>query len=207
MPLDEPTAPDAARPSQSSDPPAPAEEAEQAEPGGAASHAEPFDRRRGFVPVAGVLALLMPGLGHLYLGLRPRGARIAGGVLGLFALGLVVGGLDVVDADQDPWWYAGQAAVGPPAWAANYAHQTWYKYPARDMPNGRRKPEPGEVVTSTGQIEFGGDTAEPPAMTKSVGRVNEIGSLACALAGMMNLIAIIDAAFPPLRRRREGARL
>ncbi len=171
---------------------------------------EPFDRRRTFVPVAGILALLLPGLGHLYLGLRQRGARIACGVFGLFALGLIVGGLDVVDAEEDPWWYAGQALVGPPAWAANYAHQTWFKFPAHSY-EGRRKPEPGEVVTSTGQIEWGGDAdaadAEPPAMSRSIGRVNEVGSLACALAGMMNLIAILDAVFPPLRRRKEGARL
>lgn len=166
----------------------------------------PFDRRRAFVPVAGVLALLLPGLGHLYLGLRQRGARIAAGVFGLFALGLIIGGLDVVDAQEDPWWYAGQAVVGPPAWAANYAHQTWFKFPARDT-EGTRKPAPGEVVTSTGVIEYGGPDADEPPMSRSIGRVNEVGSLACALAGMMNLIAIIDAMFPPLRRRREGARL
>ncbi|MEO1715709.1 MAG: DUF6677 family protein [Planctomycetota bacterium] len=166
----------------------------------------PFDRRRAFVPVAGILALLLPGFGHVYLGLRQRGARVAGGVFGLFALGLLVGGLDVVDAEEDPWWYAGQALVGPPAWAANYAHQAWFKFPARDTET-RRKPEPGEVVTSSGFIEFGGPDAELPAMSPSIGRMNEVGSLACALAGMMNLIAILDAVFPPLRRRSEGARL
>lgn len=166
----------------------------------------PFDRRRAFVPVAGILALLLPGLGHAYLGLRQRGARIACGVFGLFAVGLLVGGLDAVDAEEDPWWYAGQAIVGPPAWAANYAHQTWFKFPTHSF-DGRRKPEPGEVVTSTGQIEWGGTDADPPAMSRSIGQINEVGSLACALAGMMNLIAIIDAIFPPLRRRREGARL
>ncbi|MEM8756500.1 MAG: DUF6677 family protein [Planctomycetota bacterium] len=164
------------------------------------------DARRGFAPVAGVVALLIPGMGHAVLGLRRRGSRIAAGVFGLFALGLVVGGLDAVDSREDRWWYMGQAMVGPAAWAADYAHQSWFKHDARDsaMP---RKPAPGEVVTSAGTIEFGGAEAPRPAMGRSLGRVNEIGSLACALAGLMNAIAIIDAAFPPLRRRREGLRL
>lgn len=44
-------------------------------------------------------------------------------------------------------------------------------------------------------------------VVQGLGRMNEIGTLACALAGFMNTIAILDALFPPLRRRREGARL
>jgi hypothetical protein len=153
-----------------------------------------------------VLTLLVPGLGHVYLGLRRRGVWIAAGVLGLFALGLLVGGLDVVDSEEDPWWYAGQAAVGPSAWMANYAHQAWFKFPARDSQRPR-SPRPGEVVTSAGVIEYGGSEAPRPGMTKSIGSVNENGSLAVALAGLMNVIAMIDAGFPPLRRRAEGGRL
>lgn len=166
----------------------------------------PIDRSRSFAPVAGLLALLIPGMGHALLGMRVRGSRIAAGVFGLFALGLVIGGLDVVDSAEDRWWYMGQALVGPTAWAADYAHQSWFKHAARDS-DGPRKAKPTEVVTSDGRIEYGGADAPRPAMTKSLGRVNEIGSLACALAGLMNLIAIIDAAFPPLRRRSEGLRL
>jgi len=44
-------------------------------------------------------------------------------------------------------------------------------------------------------------------IVQGLGRMNEIGTLACALAGFMNTVAILDALFPPLRRRREGARL
>lgn len=186
--------------------PAPAEPAAPAGGEPARSKPEPLDRRRGFTPVAGMVALLIPGMGHALLGMRVRGSRIAAGVFGLFALGLLVGGLDVVDSAEDRWWYMGQALVGPTAWAADYAHQSWFKHPARDS-DAPRKPAPGEVVTSAGTIEYGGAAAPTPPMSKSLGRVNELGSLACALAGLMNLIAIIDAAFPPLRRREEGLRL
>lgn len=162
--------------------------------------------RRGFAPVAGVLALLIPGMGHALLGLRVRGSRIAAGVLGLFAFGLLIGGIDAVDSREDRWWYMGQALVGPTAWAVDTVHQSWFKHPARDS-SLPRKPAPGEVVTSEGTIEYGGAAAPEPRVRKGLGRVNEIGSLACALAGLMNAIAILDAAFPPLRRRKEGLKL
>ena len=35
---------------------------------------------------------------------------------------------------------------------------------------------------------------------KSLGHVNEMGTLYCALAGLMNLVAILDALQPPQRR-------
>ena len=39
-----------------------------------------------------------------------------------------------------------------------------------------------------------------PPNIKSLGKVNELGTLFCAVAGMMNLIVAIDAAFPRGRR-------
>jgi len=62
--------------------------------------------------VAGVLAAVLPGLGHLYLGQARRAAYAAAAVLGLFFGGLLIGGIDVVDAREDKWWFVGQAFVG-----------------------------------------------------------------------------------------------
>jgi hypothetical protein len=45
------------------------------------------------------------------------------------------------------------------------------------------------------------------SVVQGLGRMNEIGMLSCALAGLMNGIATIDALFPPIRRRSEGAKL
>ena len=50
----------------------------------------------------------------------------------------------------------------------------------------RRTPNPGENP--------------PPAIRKSLGRMNELGTLYSAIAGMLNLIAIIDAAWHGRRR-------
>ena len=64
----------------------------------------------------------------------------------------------------------------------------------------------------TGPVAFGVDWLHQwlraeGSVVPGLGRMNEIGMLSCALAGLMNLIAVLDALFPPLRRRREGARL
>ena len=41
---------------------------------------------------------------------------------------------------------------------------------------------------------------------KSLGHVNEMGTLYCALAGLMNLVAILDALQPPNRRAEHQRR-
>ncbi len=124
--------------------------------------------------MAGVMALVMPGLGHIVLGLPRRGRLVMVGVLGLFVTGLVIGGLDAIDSHQDRWWFYAQAMTGPLAFLADAAH-IHYRHE-------------GLIV-------------------QGLGRMNELGTLSCALAGFLNVIAVLDAMFPPLRRRSEGAKL
>jgi hypothetical protein len=141
-----------------------------------------------FQPAAAVLAALVPGLGHAYLGEPRRGMLIAGGVLGMFLGGLVIGGIDVVDRKEDFWWFVGQSPVGPLAFAVDWVHQNRLKQ--HDPP------------AHAGKEWFEHNT---PSRTKSLGHLNEIGSLYATIAGMMNLVCIIDAAWHAPRRRR-GAR-
>lgn len=79
----------------------------------------------GFDPGAGVLALLLPGLGYFALGERKRGVLLASGILFMVALGLLIGGLDAVDRVQDRWWFLPQAGLGPLAWAIDWARVQW----------------------------------------------------------------------------------
>lgn len=129
---------------------------------------------RGFHPMAGIMAMVFPGLGHIALGLPRRGRLVMLGVLGLFVTGILIGGLDAIDSHQDRWWFYAQVLAGPVAFITDAVHIH---------------------LRSEGHIVQG------------LGRMNELGTLSCAMAGFMNLIAILDAMFPPLRRRREGARL
>jgi len=137
-------------------------------------------------PVAGLLAFLLPGLGHISLGEARRGVMILIGVLGLFFGGLLVGGVDAVDSREDFWWFVAQAGVGPVAIATDRIHQTQFKVADPRAPGGARSAWPDEN----------------PTIRKSLGHVNEIGALYAAIAGMLNAIAIIDAVWH--RPRRVG---
>ena len=134
-------------------------------------------------PIAGLLAVILPGAGHFYRGEPKRACRIAAGVLGLFFGGMRVGGIDVVDSKEDRLWFAGQALVGPVAIVVDQIHQNAIKT------NGQL-PEPQPDTT--------------PNATRSIGKVNEIGTLFATIAGMLNLLVILDAFLPPARLRRDG---
>ncbi len=152
-----------------------------------------------FNPVAGLCAIVLPGLGHLYLRETKRGIYACLGVLMLFFGGILVGGIDVIDSKEDKIWFFGQALVGPIPFAVDWYHQHKIKVHATDD-NGRailRSAYPWEGRDpATGKVLPKGT----PPNTKSVTKMNELGTLSAALAGMLNLIIIIDAAFPTRRR-------
>jgi len=135
-------------------------------------------------PVALVAAALFPGAGHMALGERKRGVCVAVGVLGLFLGGLLIGGIDAVDRKEDFWWFAAQAGVGPVAFGVDAIHQSLKV--VDEQTGQRRSPYPDEHG----------------AYTKSLGKINEIGALYCALAGLLNVIALLDAGWRPDRNAR-----
>jgi hypothetical protein len=139
-----------------------------------------------FSPVAAVLAWLWPGLGHIAHGEKKRGGFIMFGVLFLFCCGLLVGGFDAVDRREDRLWFIAQSLCGPIAFGADLINQNYVK----QLPDDRR------------------------IRTIGLARVNEMGTLMIALAGLMNLVVILDALHfhpkpqalePPPRRRAEDA--
>jgi hypothetical protein len=160
-----------------------------------------------------------------------RGLLIALGILGLFFGGLFIGGIDVVDSDEDRVWFFGEALVGPIAFGVDAAHQNLFKaydeqaargvrstadlaaltrrsaYPTEtrttirvdnllDSSNGNRT-----MVSRTVPVFVQAGPGQGPPNKKSIGKVNELGTLFATIAGMMNLIALIDAAFPSPRRK------
>ncbi len=122
-----------------------------------------------FKPLAGLCACILPGLGHIILGQKKRGFLIMAAVLSLFTLGILVGGIGVVEHDTTPgpngkynWkanlWFYGQAFNGPITFVVDNV---------RSNLEGQYDP--------------------------SIGRANEIGTLYCAMAGLLNLLVIINA--------------
>jgi len=129
-----------------------------------------------FTPFAALLAWVWPGLGHISLGQRRRGMLVMFGVLFLFLGGVLIGGVDAVDRRNDPLWFVAQALCGPIAFGADLANQRLLSDPKLRL---RRK---------------------------SLSHINEFGTLYAALAGLMNLVVILDALHRPATRRNTDRR-
>jgi hypothetical protein len=141
-----------------------------------------------------VLAWALPGLGHWYLGERRRAVYIAAGVLGLLGGGLLIGGVDAVDQREDGPWFLAQAWNGPLVFVADFANERLLKQAGGV---GELLPSPGPPVSP------GGPPSELRVSSfKGVGVVNDVGTLYIALGGLMNLVAMLDAA-ARARRRAE----
>lgn len=164
-----------------------------------------------FDPLALVAACVLPGLGHIVRRERARAAAICVGVLGLFGTGMLVGGIDVVDRREDTAYFVGQAFVGPIAFGVDYIHQSQFKVWRETRVGDRvirrlQSGFPGEWRAADGSgVMVAAGATPPPGATKpavkSISKINELGMLFGAIAGMLNLIAIIDAGFPTTRRR------
>jgi hypothetical protein len=129
------------------------------------------------------MAWVWPGLGHITRGDRRRGVLVMSGVLFLFLSGLLIGGLDSVDRREDSLWFMAQALCGPIAFVADFLR---------------------EQLIGTHASAAGRTAVEPWMLHKGLGRVNEMGTLFSALAGLMNLVAILDVLHVPQRRRDAG---
>jgi len=122
---------------------------------------------------------LVPGLGHWVLGERRRGAILAASIGLLWLGGLTIGGVSVCDRQGHTAWFLGQMLIAP-SWVVDWYQQT-------NKPDG-----PGP------------DSAYEP----SFARVNEQGILYTALAGLLNLLAILDVIYrEPTRDTHQGQSL
>lgn len=136
----------------------------------------PADRH--FNATAAVLAWVWPGLGHISLGHKRRGRLIMFGVLFLFLSGVLIGGLDCVDREQDSLWFLAQSLCGPIAFVTDLLNPSYPKH----------LPSNWEMGYLHGDEQVLGQLARI-----GLNKPNEMGTLFCALAGLMNLVVILDA--------------
>jgi TM2 domain-containing membrane protein YozV len=86
----------------------------------------PAASRGSAIVIAGVLAWLLPGAGHFYLGRRLRGVILCLTVLATFLIGMVVGGVMTVDRQYERYWFYAQAMTGLPGLAGWRASEAEY---------------------------------------------------------------------------------
>jgi TM2 domain-containing membrane protein YozV len=158
--------------------------------------------------VAGVLAWLVPGLGHLYQGRYGKAALFSTVILCIFVWGLWMGsspengrGRDVyfsVRKNDLRLYYFCQMGIGLPAvtalFQADRMHSNKPPLCKALMAPPKLKPEdpPGGLLAN--------DPAQRTLheVMSSLGRWFELGTIYTAIAGLLNVLAIYDAACGPV---------
>jgi hypothetical protein len=127
-------------------------------------------------------AWLVPGLGHWLVGERRRAAILGGAIGALWFIGLLIGGLSTIDARQNSWWFLSQMLVAPTVVVDQVRH--WAFHP----------------------MQTPQDTA-PRGYVPAHGRTAEQAVLFTALAGLLNLLAMIDVLHREVRNDAPAAAL
>jgi hypothetical protein len=109
------------------------------------------------------------------------------GILLLVGGGLLMGGIDSVDRREDTLWFLPQAGCGPLAFGLDAANSALLK-------SGRL----GTLLPAPEAIP-GGASTKMISSRRGLAHPNEFGTLFIALAGLLNIVVILDAGFrrPP----------
>ncbi len=137
------------------------------------------------MPIAGLLAWVIPGLGHIYLGHRTRGLVCLVTITVTFWTGVAIGGVrDIVDPKERTLWFiaqflnAGNTAVG---YALGHRFQT-------------------------GSTPAAGESRDDPPPVPAHWASADVGVHYTGVAGLLNLLVIFDAiarAEPSLATKRK----
>ena len=152
------------------------------------------DSSRGWNAPPFLVALagwVLPGAGYWLIGQRTRGTIAGLTILLLFAAGILVGGIRVIDVpgyrdSRDPRVAYEKIVTNDGRWVL------W----ARPMPTLLEKPwylgqilaGPVTIVASYASVE-----AASRQYPKGTAHVAEFGTLYCAVAGMLNLLILLDS--------------
>ncbi|MEM8737819.1 MAG: DUF6677 family protein [Planctomycetota bacterium] len=114
---------------------------------------------------------LLPGLGHFLLGQPKRGVVLGITIGTLWLTGLLIGGVSIVDRRDHPAWFLGQMLVAPSFVADAYRAKLVREHEGEFLPE------------------------DHPPFEPAYARAHEQGTLFTSLAGLLNLLAIIDVLY------------
>lgn len=117
--------------------------------------------------LAALLGWCLPGLGHISIGHKRRGTYILLGAMSLIIGGIFIGGIDAVDHKNDFLWFLAQAGAGPIVVLIDLCTQN--------------------MIASL--------PVDEKASLVGLSHVNEIGTLFIAMAGLMNVVMMLDVLY------------
>ena len=139
--------------------------------------AEPQSPKLPPPPLVALAGWAVPGLGYWLIGQKSRALVVGLTILALFVLGLAIGGVRVIEA---PAAYSLQGVLGKPWFIGQVLA--------------------GPITLATNHIA---NTWGEHGAPYSHARVYDIGTLYTAVAGMLNLMAVVDSAY---RAANDGER-
>ncbi len=170
--------------------------------GQATKHAAEGEGVSGTGYLALVFAWLVPGLGHLMIGQKARGIVFALTLHGLFALGLLIGGLRAINPVDQPIWRYTQFLAGWPMLVSNHYEKTDFEpnYLEEDanhqMPMERvyetERPPVMDDSERAARMEYAKAFIKEHPLFSYHPKIQDIGSVYCGLAGMLNLLVVFD---------------
>jgi hypothetical protein len=126
---------------------------------------------------------LLPGGGYLLLRQKGRGITIGVTVVLLFVMGLLIGGVRVLEVP----FFTRVGEVNNETFKHELQTKPWS---IAQIMNG-----PVAIIGGVGSVYASVPRPDAPLGAESHARINDIAVLYTAVAGMLNLLAIIDSAY------------
>lgn len=147
--------------------------------------------------LAAMLAWLIPGAGHLYIGRPARGAIIFLTIAATFWTGLALGGVMTVDYHNKRWWFAAEMCTGIHGLISWYRQDAVYKKLQDDMLDDQQFQNQLESCTSQAGLFLLRRTYMDKIMQANgvalVAPTETIARAYAGVAGLLNVMCIFDA--------------
>ncbi len=154
----------------------------------------------GWAVVAGLLAWVIPGAGHILLHRTVRGVIIFVCVVGLFWSGMAIGGVFTVDPIRERWWFIGQMCTGASGFIG-YQREERAREAVAASAGISPLPHPG--MTRTGDdwwTAFKKQAAQADLWLAYPG--DGVARAYSGIAGMLNIMCVFDAVMLALLGKR-----
>jgi hypothetical protein len=148
--------------------------------------------------IAALLAWIVPGAGHVYLGRTLRGVILFVAIGATFWAGVAVGGVMTIDSRYDRWWFCAQSLCGVHSLIGWYRQEQVYKEVAKELGKKRIEVPPGgrptdEQMRVDEKLQAGGIVVANSS--ENVARAYS------GIAGLLNLLCVFDVVLLALMGR------
>ena len=160
-----------------------------------------------------ILAWAVPGLGHFLVGEKGRGLLFAIVIHGLFALGMLIGGIRAINPPDQPIWTYTQYLAGWPMLVAGRVEKDWM--PQGDQHGSKfdqlvqeyesERPTPADDSQIPQRKAYAQKMFEKYPILTYHPKVQDVGSVYCGIAGMLNLLVMFDVLLRVTGTEREVA--